>query len=182
MAWFTGLVNKQNGYLDEAIANFRSIVELDDEETPAPRLRLLARTTGCSTSSARRSSSAPSRSAASAGGAARGAARARPRASSSARSSSIPRTSRRTTTSTLIYKQLGDDEQAAEHSRLHAKYKPDDNARDRAIATHRAANPAANHAAEAIVIYDLHRAGAFGLRNAVAATGNPTATGAPAGP
>ncbi|HEX2163675.1 MAG TPA: multiheme c-type cytochrome, partial [Thermoanaerobaculia bacterium] len=33
IAWLTGQVNKQNGYLDEAIANFRSIVELDDPET-----------------------------------------------------------------------------------------------------------------------------------------------------
>ena len=33
VAWFTGVVNKQNGYLDEAIENFRAIVELDSEET-----------------------------------------------------------------------------------------------------------------------------------------------------
>ena len=32
-----------------------------------------------------------------------------------------------------------------------------DHARDRAIAIHRAQNPAADHAAEAIVIYDLNR-------------------------
>ena len=31
VAWFTGQVNKQNGFLDEAIANFESILELDDE-------------------------------------------------------------------------------------------------------------------------------------------------------
>ena len=40
---------------------------------------------------------------------------------------------------------------------------PDDNARDRAITSHRAANEAADHAAEAIVIYDLRRAGAYEL-------------------
>ena len=33
VAWFTGLVNKQNGYLDDAINNFESIVALDDVET-----------------------------------------------------------------------------------------------------------------------------------------------------
>ncbi|MBT5874183.1 MAG: hypothetical protein HOH43_12250, partial [Candidatus Latescibacteria bacterium] len=33
VAWFTGLVNRQNGFLDEAIANFESIVALDDTET-----------------------------------------------------------------------------------------------------------------------------------------------------
>ncbi|MDA1007490.1 MAG: multiheme c-type cytochrome [Planctomycetota bacterium] len=37
------------------------------------------------------------------------------------------------------------------------KYKPDDNALDRAMRLAREMNPAANHAAEAIVIYDLHR-------------------------
>jgi hypothetical protein len=46
---------------------------------------------------------------------------------------------------------------------LHARYKPDDNAGDRAIALARARYPAANKAAEAVVIYPLHRAGAPGL-------------------
>ena len=55
----------------------------------------------------------------------------------------------------LIYDQLGDARRAAEHAALHARYKPDDNARDRAIATHRLANAAANHAAQSIVIYPL---------------------------
>jgi Tfp pilus assembly protein PilF len=59
----------------------------------------------------------------------------------------------------LIHVQLGDDSGAGHHRELHARYKPDDNARDRAVAIHRRENPAANHAAEAIVIYDL-RAGA----------------------
>ncbi len=63
----------------------------------------------------------------------------------------------------LIYDQLGDPERAARHGELHRKYKPDDNARDRAIATHRAENPAADHAAETIVIYDLARPGAYEL-------------------
>ncbi len=43
------------------------------------------------------------------------------------------------------------------------KYKPDDNARERAVAIHRLKNPAADHAAEAVVIYDLRRSGAYGL-------------------
>ena len=57
----------------------------------------------------------------------------------------------------LIFKQLGDRERAAKHFELYQKYRPDDNARDRAIALHRAGNPAADHAADAIVIYDLNR-------------------------
>ena len=72
----------------------------------------------------------------------------------------------------LIYGQLGDREGAARHQELHAKYKPDDNARDRAIATARRADAAADHAAEAIVIYDLHRAERFeGDRPGVAGAG-----------
>ena len=72
----------------------------------------------------------------------------------------------------LIYGQLGDRESAARHQELHAKYKPDDNARDRAIATARRADAAADHAAEAIVIYDLHRAERFeGDRAGVAGAG-----------
>ncbi|HKQ39648.1 MAG TPA: hypothetical protein VJ063_16345, partial [Verrucomicrobiae bacterium] len=55
----------------------------------------------------------------------------------------------------LIYEQLGDDKRAAEHRRLHEIYRPDDNARDRAISIHRRKNPAADHAAQSIVIYPL---------------------------
>ena len=55
----------------------------------------------------------------------------------------------------LLYKQLGDPEQAATHFEAYLEYKPDDNARDRAVALARRRDPAANHAAEAIVIYDL---------------------------
>jgi tetratricopeptide (TPR) repeat protein len=57
----------------------------------------------------------------------------------------------------LIHEELGDPERTATHRSLHARYKPDDNARDRAVAIHRRDNPAANHAAEAVVIYDLQR-------------------------
>jgi hypothetical protein len=63
----------------------------------------------------------------------------------------------------LIRKQLAEEERAQQHFELYKRYKPDDNARDRAVAIARAADPAANHAAEAIVIYDLQRPGAFEL-------------------
>ena len=58
---------------------------------------------------------------------------------------------------------LGDEEAEGRHRRLHQKYRPDDNAQDRAIAAARRRDPAANHAAEAVVVYDLHRPDAFGL-------------------
>jgi len=56
-----------------------------------------------------------------------------------------------------IHGLLGDSERAANHVALHARYKPDENARDRAVARGRAADAAANHAAQSIVIYRLGR-------------------------
>jgi hypothetical protein len=38
---------------------------------------------------------------------------------------------------------------------LHEKYRPDDNAVEQAVARHRRENPAADHAASAIAIYQL---------------------------
>ena len=58
---------------------------------------------------------------------------------------------------------LGDEATEDRHRRLHEQYRPDDNAKDRAIAAARRRDPAANHAAEAVVVYDLQRPGAFGL-------------------
>lgn len=63
----------------------------------------------------------------------------------------------------LLYKELGDRGHAEEHQKLHARYKLDDNARDRAVGLARQKYPAANHAAEAVVVYPLTRAGAPGL-------------------
>ena len=62
----------------------------------------------------------------------------------------------------LVYTDLGDAEKAREHAALHAYYKPDDNARDRAVARARRTYPAADRASEAVVIYDLQRPDAYG--------------------
>ncbi|MEX2140724.1 MAG: tetratricopeptide repeat protein [Pirellulales bacterium] len=59
----------------------------------------------------------------------------------------------------LLYAELDEETKAAEHQRLHARYKPDDNAADRAVRLAREKYPAANHAAEAVVIYPLQRPG-----------------------
>jgi tetratricopeptide (TPR) repeat protein len=63
----------------------------------------------------------------------------------------------------LLYATLQDEAKASYHQKLHARYKPDDNARDRAVAEARRRYPAANFAAEALVIYPLDRPEAFGL-------------------
>jgi len=57
----------------------------------------------------------------------------------------------------LVHAQLGNDTLAEQHRALHDKYRPDDHAIEQAVARHRAANPAADHAAAAIAIYDLGR-------------------------
>ena len=56
-----------------------------------------------------------------------------------------------------LHKRLGNEKEADHHQTLYLKYHPDSNARDLAIQTHRRAHPAANHAAQAVVIYNLHR-------------------------
>ena len=71
----------------------------------------------------------------------------------------------------LLAEEMSDPDRAERHWSAHAKYKPDDNARDLAVAAARIRYPAANHAAEPVVIYDLQRDGAFGLSDAHS---NPT--------
>lgn len=65
-----------------------------------------------------------------------------------------------------VYRDLGDAEREAHHSAEHERYRPDDNASDEAIASARLKYPAANVAAEDVVIYDLQRPGAPGLPDA----------------
>ena len=54
-----------------------------------------------------------------------------------------------------VLESLGDRAAAAAHRARHGQYRVDDNAQDRAVAIARRNDPAANHAAEAVVIYDL---------------------------
>ncbi|MGI9321685.1 MAG: tetratricopeptide repeat protein, partial [Thiogranum sp.] len=58
----------------------------------------------------------------------------------------------------LIYAELDQPGKTGLHRQLHEKYRPDDHAIERAVTVHRGLNPAANHAAEAVAIYDLQRA------------------------
>ncbi len=57
----------------------------------------------------------------------------------------------------LLLAALGEKEKADEHDRLHRRYKPDDNAQDQAVRLARERYPAANHAAAAVVKYSLDR-------------------------
>ncbi len=161
VAWFTGLVNKQNGNLDEAIENFRSIVETRFEEARRREfdfsldyrvLNELAQTLF------ERSKQE------------RGEARAENRRL-------FLREAARWFEKTLeidrenvtahyglaqVWRQLGNEEKARLHEKLHDRYRPDDNTGD-AVRRHRAKNRAADHAAESIVIYDLEKSKNYGL-------------------
>jgi len=162
VAWFSGLVDKENGFLDEAIANFESIVAMDTQETRdrgfdfSKDYRVLGELGQTLYERAKTE---------------RGDERAAARRELMERAVSWfertleldPEDLSAHFNLTQLFQELGDEERAAHHRALHAKYKPDDNARDRAILAARRNDPAADHAAEAVVIYDLQRAGAFQL-------------------
>lgn len=167
VAWFTGIVNKQNGYLDQAIANFKSILE---EEDPALRergfdfskdYRLLIELGQTLVERARAER-----------GGERSAAREaiqREAVGYFQRSLALdPENAAAHYNLELLFRQLGDSQAAALHATAFERYRSDDNAADRAIQIARSRNPAADHAADAIVIYDLARPGAYGLGEAAA--------------
>jgi hypothetical protein len=63
----------------------------------------------------------------------------------------------------LVLAALGDEQGSAYHRALHERYRPDDNIAERAVTRHRGLDAAANHAAEAVAIYDLQRSDAYEL-------------------
>lgn len=65
-----------------------------------------------------------------------------------------------------IYRRL-DQPEADFHAAEYERYRIDDNARDRAVAAARRRDPAADHAADPVVIYNLHREGAQAFELAV---------------
>lgn len=76
----------------------------------------------------------------------------------------------------LLYERLDQPELAANHQQLHERYKPDDQAQGRAVRLAREKYPAGNHAAEAVVKYQLDRSGAPGLAAQSAAEQNTMVT------
>jgi tetratricopeptide (TPR) repeat protein len=162
--WFNGLVNKQNGFLDQAILDFRGILEdrypdLDRRGFDFSKDYEVINELGQAYfERAKTERGNP----------------ARQRDFLSHAAAQFEKTlvidSENLTahyTLSLIYAQLGDESRAALHRREHEKYRPDDNARDRAVSIARRADPAADHAAQATVIYSLQRPGAPELGPAV---------------
>ena len=165
--WFNGIVNKQNGFLDKAIENFRSLIEDRSREQVERGFdfsqdyvalnelgqTLFERSKLERTDETRRNTFLQ---------------RAISRFEQTLKFDPENLTAHYSLS--LIYSQLGDEKKVAIHRRLHEKYRPDDNARDKAVAAARRRDPAADHAAQAIVIYPLQRPDAPGLNFAVEET------------
>ncbi len=154
--WFSGLINKQNARFDEAIKNFSQIVEGGFEQAIGRGFdfsrdyRLLNELGQSHYERAKQER-----------GEARRGTRREYLELAVARFRRVLELDPENVTAhynlKLIFADLGETELSDEHGRLHQRYRPDDNARDRAIAAARRRYPAANHAAEAVVIYDLSR-------------------------
>jgi tetratricopeptide (TPR) repeat protein len=157
IAWFSGLVDEQNGFLDKAITEFRSILEdrypeLDRRGFDFSEDYVVINELGQAYyERAKMERSRPERQ------------KAFLHQAAAAFQKTLSLDSENLTAHyalSLIYAQLGDQTQAAYHRREHEKYLPDYNAQDRAITLARRGNPAADHAAQATVIYPLQRPGA----------------------
>ena len=165
VVWFTGLVNKQNGYLNQAIANFTSLLEMDTAQTRARGFdfsrdyRLWNELGRALFERAKQERGEPRRPQREQllGEAVRAFQRAL---------TLDPENVAAHYNLGLIFAQRGETERSRQHRVLHATYKLDDNARDHGAAEARRRYPAADHAAEDIVICDLQREGAYALPRA----------------
>jgi tetratricopeptide (TPR) repeat protein len=158
----TGLVNMQNGFLDEAIENFETVIatswqEAQDREFDFSQdYNLLNTLAGALYERAQQ---------------ARGEAGREEREAYLARAAATyervleldPEQATAYYGLSQVYGALGREAEAAEARAQHQRYRVDDNARDSAVAAARRRDPAADHAANAVVIYDLQREGASGL-------------------
>lgn len=153
LAWLNGLANKANGHLDNAILNFRGILEdrypeLDQRGFDFSKDYEVINELGQTyVERAKRERARPERFRHFLGLA---------RDQFNRTLELDPENLTAHYNLALVHENLGNPAKAAEHRREHEKYRPDDNARDQAIAAHRRANPAADHAAQAIVIYSLN--------------------------
>ncbi len=156
VAWLNGLVNKENGRLDDAIANFEAALGATSPELQARGFdfsrdyEVLNELGQALFERAKQE---------------RGAGRTEARSALLRRAvETFDRTlaidAENVTAHyalSLLHGELGDQARAAAHREAHLRYTPDEQSRSRVLAQHRLANPAANHAAQALVIYDLQR-------------------------
>ena len=163
VAWLNGLVNKENGHLDEAIANFDGGARRQLAGAAGARLRLQPRLRGAERAGP-------------------GAVRAR-QAGTRRRRAPRPRAALLRRAADAFDRTLAIDAENVTahyalslstassairpapptHREAHLRYTADEQSRSRVIAMHRLANPAANHAAQSLVIYDLQRRAALAV-------------------
>jgi hypothetical protein len=156
LAWLSGVVNRQQGNFDEAIGNFRRVVDGDSAERRARGFDFSKDYIVLNDLGAALFDKAKQQ---------RGAARRAQREELLREAVAVfERTlaidSEDVTAHynlALLHQELGETAEAAEHRRLHTRYKPDDNIAGLAVPAARRRYPAANHAAEPLVIYSLHR-------------------------
>ncbi len=171
VTYFTAVLNRQNGYLDEAIAGYRELVDTRFQEAREAGFdfgrdyRMLNELAGTLFDRAKLE---------------RGPGRVAARDAFLEESRSHyqrvlvldPENTEALWGLAQIEATLGRSAESDRYRALHQRYKTDDNARDRAVSLARRRDPAANHAAEAVVIYDLDRPGVFRSES-----GAPGATG-----
>ncbi|MFO0829048.1 MAG: multiheme c-type cytochrome [Phycisphaerales bacterium] len=154
IAWFSGIVEKQRGNLDEAIGLFREVIasawplakERGFDFSRDDRVRLELAETLLERSRLERGESAHERRLPFLHEAEEHLRAALNEDSENASAHYLL---------AQVLRELGQDAAADEQMKLHARYKPDDNARDRAINLARMRYPAADKAAEAVVLYEL---------------------------
>jgi tetratricopeptide (TPR) repeat protein len=156
VAWLTGLVNKENGLLDAAIANFEAALGATSPELRArgfdfSRDYEVLNELGQALFERAKQERGPERAAART---------ALLQRAVDAFDRTLAVDSENVTAHyalSLLHGELGQRERAAFHREAHLRYTPDEQSRSRVLAIHRRANPAADHAAQALVIYDLQR-------------------------
>ena len=159
VAWLNGLVDKQNGFLDKAIEQFRSVLEDRYPEIEERGLKFgndyevineLGQTLFERAKLERGEANRASR-------------ESFLRQAVVQFQKTLQLDSENATAHynlALLHAQLGNEKQSAEHRKMHERYRADDNARDRAMELARRRDPAGDAAAQSITIYNLQRPGA----------------------
>jgi tetratricopeptide (TPR) repeat protein len=155
VGWLSGMVNREQGHLDEAAASFRSVLDtrIPDRDFDFSLDYKVINLLGLTLFDLANQQNGPDRSKAR---------EALLRQAVEQFENTLRIDAENVTAHynlALLYKRLGDEPRAEMHHDEHARYKLDENSSE-AITVARQKSAAANHAAEAVVIYDLHRDGA----------------------
>ncbi len=159
MAWLSGVVNREQGFLAEAAASFRSVLEtrIPDRDFDFSLDYEIINLLGMTLFDQANQQIGPER---------RDARDALLKQAVEQFKKTLQIDMENVTAHynlALLYARLDQAELAQTHRAAHARYKADDNAGDLATTVARQENPAADHAAESLVIYSLQRRGAPGL-------------------